>query len=267
MVLAAFDEGKPAGYVKLGLDLSASLDVGHGSLWVFPGFLRRGVGRALASAALREVGARGRDRLLIEAPHTGEADAFACALGGRCVGTNLRSRLVLDEPARRRLAALSSVSAPDHCVVRWSGACPDHLLGSYARAWSQLDVPVNGQARVGMVTAADVRNRETEAVRAGHRCHVSAAVDGTGDIVGYSTVFVRDSPMADAGEILVLKERRRAGLGIRLKADLLTWVVAIEPQVMVVQAWNDEDNRAVVELNRKLGFVASTSWTIYEFSG
>ncbi|WP_328930705.1 GNAT family N-acetyltransferase (plasmid) [Streptomyces sp. NBC_00190] len=264
IVLAAFDGDTPVGVTKLGLDLGDPAGPGHGSLWVFPSFRRRGAGTALVDAARAELRARGRGHLMVDAPHTPAAEAFASGCGAELRGTNLRNRLFLKGPAAAGLDELAARAVPGHHLVNWTDRCPDGLVGSYARAWGTLDAPVNGQAQVRTPTADDVRAREAEAERAGHRQHVTAAVDdATGEVVGYATVFVRDSPMADAGETLVLADRRRRGLGSWLKADLLARTARENGQVALVQAWNDVDNGAVVALNRRLGFTADSSWSTY----
>ncbi|MDV7219072.1 GNAT family N-acetyltransferase, partial [Streptomyces prunicolor] len=64
IVLVVYDDDTPAGVLKLGLDLGDPAGPGHGSLWVFPGFRRRGAGRALAAAGLAALRERGRELLL-----------------------------------------------------------------------------------------------------------------------------------------------------------------------------------------------------------
>ncbi|MGI5377674.1 N-acetyltransferase family protein [Streptomyces sp. CA-251387] len=264
MVLAAFDGDLPAGCTKLGLDLGDPAGPGHGSLWVFPSFRRRGAGTALVDAARAELRARGRSHLMVDAPDTPAAAAFASVCGAELRGTNLRNRLFLRGPARTSLDELAARALPGHHLVRWTDRCPDELVDSYARAWSTLDAPVNGQAQVRTPTADDVRAREAEAGRAGHRQYVTAAVaDDSGEVAGYGTLFVRDSPMADAGETLVLADRRRRGLGTWLKADLLARAARENEGLMLVQAWNDVHNDAVVALNARLGFQADSSWSTY----
>ncbi|WP_030949648.1 GNAT family N-acetyltransferase [Streptomyces sp. NRRL S-646] len=265
IVLAAFDdEGRPAGCVKLGLDQGDPDGPGHGSLWVFPSFRRRGAGTALADAARAELHRRGRGPLLIDAPHTPAAEAFAAARGaGRC-GTNLRNRLVLRGPVRAALSDLAGRAVAGYRLVHWQGRCPAELVDSYARAWQTLDAPVNGRAGVGRPTAEDVRFREGEAARAGHRPYVSAAVaEDSGEVCGYATLLVRDSPMADTGETLVLTGRRRRGLGTWLKADVLCRVARDNEHLALVQAFNDVRNTPIVALNRRLGFCADSSWSTY----
>ncbi|WP_329239529.1 GNAT family N-acetyltransferase (plasmid) [Streptomyces sp. NBC_00111] len=264
IVLAAFDADRPAGCTKLGLDLGVPNGPGHGSLWVFPSCRRRGAGTALVDAARAELRTRGRGRLMVDAPRTPAAEAFAATCGAELHGTNLRNRLFLKGPARAGVDELADRAVPGHRLVHWSDRCPDALVGLYARAWGALDVPINGQAEVRAPTAADVRSREAEAARAGHRQYVTAAVDtATGEVAGYATLFVRDSPMADAGETLVLTDRRRQGMGTWIKAGLIARTAVENPHLALVQAWNDVRNDAVLALNRRLGFVADSSWSTY----
>ncbi|MFJ8200388.1 GNAT family N-acetyltransferase [Streptomyces sp. NPDC096152] len=264
IVLAAYDGNTPAGVLKLGLDLGDPSGPGHGSLWVFPGFRRRGAGRALATAGRFALRDRGRDLLLADAPAGAAAERFAAALGAERTGETVRNRLRPAGPAREALRAAAARPVPGYRLVHWTGPCPDDLVDSYARAWSALDERVNGQARVRRPAAADVRAREAEAARAGHRPHAVAALpeDG-GGVVAYSTLFVRDSPMADAGETLVLPEHRRRGLATRLKAELLLRADRENEHLALVQVFNDTGNTAVVALNRKLGFEADSHWTTY----
>ncbi|MFC3576011.1 GNAT family N-acetyltransferase [Streptomyces yaanensis] len=267
IVLAAYDAQTPAGVLKLGLDLGDPTGPGHGSLWVFPGFRRRGAGRALAAAGQAALRERGRDLLLADAPKGAAAERFAEQLGAELVGETLRNRLRLAGAAPGPLQAAAARQVPGYRLAHWTGRCPDTLVESYARAWSALEERVNGQARVRRPSTADVRAREAEAERAGHRIHAVAALpesggDG-GDIVAYSTLFVRDSPMADAGETLVLPQHRRRGLGTWMKADLLLRAARDNAGLVLVQVFNDVGNTAVVALNRGLGFEADSCWSTY----
>ncbi|UUN27428.1 GNAT family N-acetyltransferase [Streptomyces sp. FIT100] len=264
IVLVAFDGGAPAGVLKLGLDLGDPAGPGHGSLWVFPGFRRRGAGRALAAAGLAALRERGRDLLLVDAPQGAAGERFAEVLGAQHTALTVRNRLLLAGPARGALEAAAGRPVPGYRLVRWSGPCPEGLVDSYARAWSRLDERVNGRARPRNPSAGDVRAREDEAVRAGHRPYgVAALSEDGGEVVAYSTLFVRDSPMADAGETLVLPEHRRRGLGTWLKADLLVGAARENERLALVQVFNDTANAAVVALNRKLGFTADSHWSTY----
>ncbi|SDL64653.1 L-amino acid N-acyltransferase YncA [Lentzea albidocapillata subsp. violacea] len=266
VVLAAFDGDVPAGYVKLGLDLGATLDTGHGSLWVFPGHRRAGVGGLLVEASRRALAERGRAVLLVDAPHTEAADRFAESLRGKRIRTNVRSRFVF-AAAGQRLPGLAGQTLPGYRLVHWHDHCPDDLAESYARAWSLLDVPINGQAAAGDMTVAGVRAVEAEALRSDHRVHAVAAVrEADGEVAGYSTVFVRESPMADAGVTHVLAPHRRRRIGTVLKASLLHRISVEQPHVRLVQAWHDETSEPILRLSRDVGFVPSGSWSTYEFA-
>ncbi|PAZ16626.1 hypothetical protein CLM62_06690 [Streptomyces sp. SA15] len=264
LVLVAYDGDTPAGVLKLGLDLGDPAGPGHGSLWVFPAFRRRGAGRALAVAGLAALRERGRELLLADAPRAAAGERFAAELGADLIGESVRNRLRPAGPARAVLEAAVARPVPGYRLVSWNGPCPDDLVESYARAWSGLEERVNGQARVRRPSAADVRAREAEAERAGHRPYVVAALPEHGsEIVAYSTLFVRDSPMADAGETLVLPQHRRRGLATWLKAELLLRAARENGRLALVQVFNDTANTAVVALNRKLGFEADSHWSTY----
>ncbi|MEV6675006.1 GNAT family N-acetyltransferase [Streptomyces sp. NPDC051162] len=264
IVLAAFDDERPAGVVKLGLDLGDPTGPGHGSLWVFPGFRRRGAGRALAEAAQAALRDRGRELLLVDAPRGDAAEAFAAELGAERTSVTVRNRLLPAGPARAQLEAAAGRPVPGFGLRRWTGRCPDDLVQAYARAWGALDGQANGQARMRNPSVQDVRAREAEAVRAGHRQYVVAAVpEGGSEVVAYSTLFVRDSPMADAGETLVLPHLRRRCLATWLKAELLLGAARENEQLALVQVFNDITNTAVVALNKKLGFTADSYWSTY----
>ncbi|MFI0411623.1 GNAT family N-acetyltransferase [Actinomadura sp. 3N508] len=263
IVLAAYDGDQPAGVVKLGLDLTDPRGPGHGSLWVFPGFRRRGAGRALAEAARAELRSRGRGDLLVDAPHGEEAERFAGALGAKQISRTARNRLMLNESARDALKDLAR-PVQGYRLRRWTGACPEDLVASYASAWGRLDQNVNGRARPNDPQPDDVRAREAEAVRAGHREHVVAVLrDKDDQVVAYGTLFVRDSPMADVGETVVLPHLRRRGIGLWLKAELLLTAAQENERLALVQVFNDTTNTAVLGLNAKLGFKTDSHWTTY----
>lgn len=264
IVLAAIDGERPAGVVKLGLDLGDPAGPGHGSLWVFPGFRRRGAGRALAEDARAALRDRGRELLLVDAPRGAAAEGFAAALGAERRAVTMRNRLLLGGAARAGLEMAAGRPGPGYRLRRWRDRCPDDLVQTYAKAWGALDDQVNGQARMRNPSVEDVRAREAEVLRAGHRQYAVAAVPvGRPEVVAYSTLFVRDSPMADAGETLVLPHLRRRSLATWLKAELLLGAARDNEHLALVQVFNDPGNIAVVALNKKLGFTADSYWSTY----
>jgi GNAT superfamily N-acetyltransferase len=259
LVLAVFREERPVGYSKLGMDLNADLDRAHGSLWIFPGDRRSGAGRELLAAVRSEVRTAGRSEVLLDAPRTAAADGFADALGGERAASNVRSRLALRAPA-------PVPEAPAGIrLVRWNERCPDELAEAYAALQSGTDAVVNGQARSAGLTVADVRTAEREALHAEHRQYAVAGLSAAGRMLGFSTLYVRNSPMADAGQTVVAPGSRRRGLGTLLKRELVAWAAGENPQVAVVQAWNAEDNDAIRALNRRIGFVTDQVWSTYRF--
>ncbi|MEV7467865.1 GNAT family N-acetyltransferase [Streptomyces kronopolitis] len=268
LILTAVDRGDVAGFIKLGMDRSDPKGVGHGSLWVFPGFRRRGAGEALVAAARTELGARGRSMLLADAPHTPAAEKFAAVVGAERRATTLRNRLRLSPDVRADLAAQSACPVPGYRLMRWTDHCPEYLVTSFARAWGAFDGHANGRAMARDPQPADVRARESEAARAGHQLYTVAALSNSQEcdgerIVAFCTLYVRDSPMADTGETVVLPEHRRRGLASWLKASVLTGAAAEHQRLTLVQTWNDLRDTAVIGLNARLGFTVDSRWSTY----
>ncbi|MFD4340013.1 GNAT family N-acetyltransferase [Streptomyces anulatus] len=264
LVLAAYDGEEAAGVLKLGFDLGDPGGPGHGSLWVFPGHRGRGHGRALVAAGRAALRSRGRAPLLVDAPAGDRAEGFARAVGGVLTARTVRNRVPLRGPGAGALEMWAARPVPGYRLHRWSGPCPDGLADSYARAWGALAEPVNGRARPRDPSVVDVRAREAEAARAGHRIRGAAVLpEGDDTVVGYSTLLVRDSPMADSGETLVLPTHRRRGLGTWLKSVLLTDAALRHQRLTVVQVFNETGNTAVLMLNKKLGFTADSTWSTY----
>ncbi|MFC4148512.1 GNAT family N-acetyltransferase [Micromonospora mangrovi] len=265
LVLAVFDGDRPLGFAKLGTDVRTDPIRAHGSLWIFPADRRRGAGRALLTAVREELRRTSHRTLLLDAPESAATAAFAAALRGRRTAANLRHRLDLRRWAGRRPRADVGRRAGLR-LVGWTDRCPDDLVESYARAWSRLDAAVNGQAEPRGADAHGVRLREAETARSGNRQSAVAAVRAEdGEVVGYSTLYVRDSPMADTGETMVLPECRRRGIGLLLKSELIGRTIADHPRLTVLQAWNDERNDAVIALNRRVGFTVDKRWLTYRF--
>lgn len=97
-------EGNVAGFFQLNY-MSGVPDLDH--FWVRPGFMGRGVGRALLERALRDVATRGYDELLIDADPNSEGFYIAC--GAEQVG--VKSAPIIGQPQRVRPQLVLSANA------------------------------------------------------------------------------------------------------------------------------------------------------------
>ena len=84
----------------------------------------------------------------------------------------------------------------------------------------------------------------------------------TGEIGGHTQVLV--SPhrphIACQADTAVARAHRGHRLGLLLKIDALRWLAAAEPQVELVETWNNADNRFMVSVNERLGYRLSATY-------
>ncbi|MBE1500805.1 GNAT superfamily N-acetyltransferase [Amycolatopsis lexingtonensis] len=223
---------------------------------VHPAVRRSGIGTALLHAVLPEL--RARDCRSVEgwqvvAGSAGEL--WAEALGFRPVRTIVRQALVVAEADQTRWEVPVPVG---YRVVRWAGAAPDDLLGSYAGARAAIhDAPLGDSGyRWPEWTPARVRATEAEARSQGLEQRIVAAVhEGTGEVVGFTEVCVHPR-RADWGyqrDTAVLAGHRGHGLGRCVKAHMIRWLLAERPGLRRISTTTGAENVHMLRVNRELG--------------
>ena len=55
-------------------------------------------------------------------------------------------------------------------------------------------------------------------------------------------------------------------LGLLLKIDMMRWLAEAEPQLEVMETWNNADNRFMIGVNELLGYRLSTTYATYELT-
>jgi len=108
------------------------------------------------------------------------------------------------------------------------------------------------------------RIREDEAIYSarGHELRIVAVLADGGDVAGLTEVVVsRFSPRrAHQEDTLVTPAHRGHGLGLWMKADMATWLLAERPDVTEIATWNAEENRHMRSINETLGYAVETWW-------
>jgi GNAT superfamily N-acetyltransferase len=286
--------GNAIGWARLGLYEAFHRSIGHGAVTVHPASRRRGVGSALVSAVAAAAREHGRSRLILDAPRTAATEGFARRHGLCVSGCDLRSRLDLGAPGLpERLAAARGAfphqyqhqqprlrrharpSARDHAdngfmgggfmPVRWYSVCPDHLLEDYVRALDSLHAKP-GTAENAPFSAGEIRYRESSAHAAGLREYTVCLIDpASGRIAALSSAHTADGVRGEQNETVVVPEYRGRGLAAQVKARLIEELMAAEPNLRVLDAYNAMDNHRMLAVNRRLGFRpvdAHAAWTL-----
>ena len=54
--------------------------------------------------------------------------------------------------------------------------------------------------------------------------------------------------------------------GLLVKIDMMGWLAEVEPQLEVIETWNNADNEFMVKVNEALGYRLSETYATYELS-
>jgi RimJ/RimL family protein N-acetyltransferase len=150
-------------------------------------------------------------------------------------------------------------------LVRWRGACPDHLLDDYVRALDTLHAKP-GPAHSAPFTRGEIRYRESSAQAAGLREYSVCLIDpAAGRIAALSSAQTADGVRGEQNETVVVPEYRGRRLAARVKAWLICELLAAEPDLGVLDTFNAVDNHRMLAVNRRLGFRpldAHVAWTL-----
>jgi GNAT superfamily N-acetyltransferase len=271
--LAAFPEAHASDAVGMAIytaSTAVNLDACRLLLLVAPQAHRRGVGTALFQAQLRQAAEAGRQRLITQGPVSDSMVGFARRHGGKRVDRDIMSILdirALDVPAFEGWAAPDAKNRT-YRVRHWDDRCPDELAATFCRAADAMaDAPTNSTLQRMSSSVERLRADEQRFAHLGVRRFVTAALDDTDTVAGYTlTGVVRGEPaMAQVWNSVVLRSHRGHGLGLRLKAAAALRLRASQPAVQCITTVNNEDNEPMLRINRALGYRKLTDWLTYEY--
>ena len=62
----------------------------------------------------------------------------------------------------------------------------------------------------------------------------------------------------------VARHHRGHRLGLLLKIDMMRWLAEVEPQLKIIETWNNIDNKFMINVNEALGYRLSRIFNMYE---
>ncbi len=162
-------------------------------------------------------------------------------------------------------------AGPDYRLVSWTGLTPEHLLEgmAFVRSRMSTDVPLADTVWTEEEWDAErVRTRDrTNIVETGLTQSVAAVEHvPSAQIVAFSELSLGLDPAAPSHQwgTLVVREHRGRRLGTIVKcANLLRWR-DIAPQSPFVSTFNAEQNRPMLEVNERIGFVPLTAAGVWK---
>ena len=116
---------------------------------------------------------------------------------------------------------------------------------------------------------ARLQDSETARRRRGeHSYRVIARHRETGEIGGHTMVVTHPLRPTVAGQAdtAVARSHRGHRLGLLLKIDMMRWLAETEPQVEVIETWNNVDNDFMIKVNEALGYRLSQVYATYELN-
>jgi GNAT superfamily N-acetyltransferase len=230
---------------------------------VRPDARRRGHGTAMMAEVLRRTREAGRTTVWMGCPADAPAPAaFLEQAGFRYASHDARrrQRLADVDPAEvARLRAQAEAAATDYVLERHTPPLPEPLLAEIAVVAESInDAPMGELTWEREVFDADLV-RDIEAAREGRGdrlYRVLARHRRTGVLGGHTMMSTdpRRPTWAFQGDTAVARDHRGHRLGLLLKIEMMAWLSEVEPQVEVVETWNQADNTHMIAVNEALGY-------------
>jgi GNAT superfamily N-acetyltransferase len=273
LMFVGTEKGRPVGALSMRYPTLDNLALGNAALTVHPDHRRRGHGRQLLQHAIEHVRARGRSRLLLEAPWAPDGSDGPGFPLLREVG----ARPVLD--TYRRLLDLSRapvgapLAAPDgYRVVQWADRAPDELVdgAAYLRGRMTIDAPLDDlELEQEKWDAARYREQEVRAVSRNRTRLVTAVVhEASGVVAGITDITLnRDvHRVVYQWDTIVDPDHRGQRLGMVLKSWNHHQLATRFAGARYVNTWNAASNAHMVAVNDELGFEPAEKWTEWELA-
>ena len=167
-------------------------------------------------------------------------------------------RLEREAQARSARYSLERVEAPDADLL-------ESLVGVTA---AMNDAPTGDLAIEDQVFDLDrVRDMEEARRRRGERARrVVARHNLTGEVVGHTCVVIRPWAPHEAyqEDTTVATNHRGHRLGLTMKVAMLRWIAEAEPDLRMIDTWNNVDNTAMILVNEALGYRPSAHFVMFE---
>jgi GNAT superfamily N-acetyltransferase len=267
------DASDPVGALVLDLPTRDNLHLVWVGIVVHPDHRRHGHGSVIMNEALRLAREAGRNTIWVGTAEDDQgARRFVERFGFGYASHDARRRQVLadiDQTEIRRLWATTEPAASDYCLERLQPPIPDKVLSELVEVTAAIN-----DAPMGDLTFEDerfdlqrLRDLETAARGRGDRVYrVIARHRDTGEVGGHTVVLTHPlrPHVGGQGDTAVARHHRGHRLGLLLKIDMMHWLAEVEPQLKIIETWNNVDNSFMINVNEALGYRLSRIFNMYE---
>jgi GNAT superfamily N-acetyltransferase len=265
----------PLGVLVLDRPTRDNLHLVWAQITVHPDHRRRGHGSVIMTEALRRTREAGRNTIWVGTAEDDQgARKFVEGFSFSYASHDARRRQVLAEvdlaEVRRRWAEAQE-AASDYCLERLQPPVTDQVLGELVEVTAAIN-----DAPMGDLTYEDekfdvqrLRDHETALLGRGDRAYrVVARHRTTGEVGGHTMVTTHplQPEVGGQADTAVARQHRGHRLGLLLKIDMMRWLAEAEPQLKVIETWNNADNKFMINVNEALGYRLSRIFNMYELS-
>ena len=256
------DGGEVVGFAAYSISEHDNLHLAWLALEIAPDHRHRGHGSAALEALVDRSKELGRTSVGTAGWDLDHTRTFAARHGleQASVAVNRRQTLAeIDWADVERRHAEALAKAEDYELVRRTERTPDDELAALAEMTAAInDAPTDDlNIEDNVFTPQRVRDYETaQLARSGAFHRVYARHRGTGELAGQTVVAVEpDRPqLGEQHDTSVLRAHRGHRLGLLLKAEMMLWLRAAQPQLETVDTWNAESNDYMIAVNEALGY-------------
>jgi RimJ/RimL family protein N-acetyltransferase len=267
------DASDPVGTLVLDLPTRDNLHLAWVGIVVHPDHRRQGHGSVIMNEALRLAREAGRNTIWVGTAEDDQgARRFVEGFGFAYASHDARRRQVLarvDQTEIQRLWAMAEAAASDYGLERLQPPIPDQVLSELVEVTAAIN-----DAPMGELTYEDekfdlqrLRDLETAARGRGDRVYrVVARHRATGEVGGHTVVVTHPlrPDVAGQGDTAVARHHRGHRLGLRVKIEMMRWLADVEPQLKIIETWNNVDNNFMINVNEALGYRLSRIFNMYE---
>jgi GNAT superfamily N-acetyltransferase len=267
------DATDPVGVLVLDMPTRDNLHLVWAQITVHPEHRRRGHGSVIMNEALRKAQEAGRSIVWVGTAEDDQgARKFIENFGFSYASHDARRRQVLAEVNHaelQRLWADAQVAASDYSLERLQPPVSDQVLGELVEVTAAIN-----DAPMGDLTYEDekfdvqrLRDLETALLGRGECAYrVIARHRETGEVGGHTVVMVHPlrPEVGGQGDTAVARHHRGHRLGLLLKIDMMRWLEDAEPQLKIIETWNNADNKFMINVNEALGYRLSRIFNMYE---
>jgi GNAT superfamily N-acetyltransferase len=261
------------GVLAVELPTRDNLHLVWASIVVHPDHRRHGHGSLIMNEALRIAREAGRSTVWVGTAEDDQgARKFVEGFGFRYASHDARRRQVLaevDQSEIRRLWEIAEGAASNYRLERLRPPLSDEVLSELVGVTAAIN-----DAPMGELTYEDekfdlqrLRDLETAARGRGDRVYrVIARHRTTGEVGGHTVVLTHplQPQIGGQGDTAVARHHRGHRLGLLLKIDMLRWLAEVEPQLKIIETWNNVDNSFMINVNEALGYRLSRIFNTYE---